>query len=58
MSHDLEKADIAVTVVGELLSIEQKILAVKIIRYMYGASLAQAKKFVDSVEFCLKYSRP
>lgn len=47
---DLEKATLAVMIVQELLSIDRKILAIKIIRFMYSATLGCAKQFVDRLQ--------
>ena len=46
----IEKAVLAVMVTDELLSISKKILAIKIIRFMYDATLCDAKDFVDRPE--------
>ncbi len=47
---EIEKAVLAVMVTDELLSISKKITAIKIIRFMYGATLCDAKDFVDRLE--------
>lgn len=48
--NEIEKAALAVMVTDELLSIDKKILAIKIIRFMYNAHLRDAKDFVDRLE--------
>ena len=47
---EIEKAKFAVMFVGDLLSIEKKILAVKVVKYMYSTGLKNAKQFVDEIE--------
>ena len=47
---ELEKTILAVKIVGELLKINKKILAVKIVRFMYPTGLPEAKEFVDSLQ--------
>ena len=47
---EIEKAILAVMVADELLKRKQKILAIKIIRFMYNATLRDAKDFVDRLE--------
>lgn len=48
--NEIEKAVLAVMVVDELLKIDRKILAIKIIRFIYNANLRDAKDFVDRLE--------
>ncbi|KKN32344.1 hypothetical protein LCGC14_0814940 [marine sediment metagenome] len=48
--NELEKAVLAVMITQELLKNEKKILAIKIIRFMYGADLRDGKDFVDRLE--------
>ncbi len=48
--NEIEKAVIATMVAQELLKIEKKILAIKIIRFMYSATLRDAVDFVNSLE--------
>ena len=48
--NELEKVNLAVMIVKELLKINEKIKAIKIVRYMYNATLRDAKDFVDSLE--------
>lgn len=47
---ELEKALLAVMIVQELLPRTNRILAIKIIRFMYNATLRDAKDFVDRLE--------
>ena len=47
---EIEKTILAVMIVSELLKAKKKILAIKIIRFMYGAGLINAKRLVDSLE--------
>ena len=48
--NDIEKVILAVMVSQELLKINKKILAIKIIRFMYNANLPDAKQFVDRLQ--------
>lgn len=48
--NELEKAITAVMIAQELLQNGKKILAIKIIRFMYNATLRDAKDFVDRLE--------
>ena len=47
---EIEKAELAIMLTGELLKQNRKILAIKIIRYMYKANLPEAKRFVDKIQ--------
>ena len=47
---EIEKTILAVMITQELLKNEKKILAIKIIRFMYNANLSDAKHFVDRLE--------
>ncbi|KKM75821.1 hypothetical protein LCGC14_1386310 [marine sediment metagenome] len=47
---DIEKAILAIMIAQELLKADRKILAIKIIRFMYHANLPDAKQFVDSLQ--------
>ena len=48
--NELEKATLATMVVQELLKREEKILAVKIVRFMYDETLRNALDFVNRLE--------
>ena len=48
--NEIEKTVLAVMVTDELLERKQKILAIKIVRLMYSATLQEAKDFVDRLE--------
>lgn len=48
--NDLEKADLAAWLTSQLLGHGKKILAIKMIRFMFDANLFDAKKFVDRFE--------
>ena len=56
MAKELEQARIAVFVASELLAVGKKILAIKMLRYMYGESLPSAKQFVDTVQAIMEES--
>lgn len=47
---EIEKAVLAVMITNELLRNEKKILAIKIIRFMYNATLRDAMDFVNRLE--------
>ncbi len=47
---EIEKTTLAVMITQELLKHGKKILAVVIIRFMYHATLRDAKDFVDRLE--------
>lgn len=47
---ELEKTKLAIWLVCELLNAEKKIMAIKMIRYMYSANLVDAKRFVDTLQ--------
>ena len=48
--NEIEKAVLAVMVTDELLERKQKIPAIKIVCFMYRATLREAKDFVDRLE--------
>ncbi len=48
--NEIEKAQLAVVVVKDLLSIKRKIVAIKIVRQIYSVGVKEAKDFVDAVE--------
>ena len=47
---ELEKAGLAIEIISSLLKGNRKILAVKITRLMYKASLSEAKPLVDKIQ--------
>jgi ribosomal protein L7/L12 len=47
---EMEKAVLAFLMVHELLKAEKKILAIKMVRFMYNANLADGKALVDMIE--------
>ncbi len=47
---DIEKALLAIMIAQELLKADRKILAIKILRFMYHADLPDAKQFVDTLQ--------
>ncbi len=48
---EIEKAILAIMITGELLKIDKKILAIKIIRHIYrGANLTKGKRLVDAIQ--------
>ena len=48
--NEIEKARLAIMVTDELLERRQKMLAIKIVRFMYSATLQEAKDFVEGLE--------
>ncbi len=48
--NEIEKAILAIMVTGELLRVKKKILAIKIVMFMYMANLKDAKAFVERIE--------
>ncbi len=47
---EIEKTILAVMIAGELLKVNKKILAIKIIRFMFQANLPDAKQLVDRLQ--------
>ena len=47
---EIEKAELAIMLVDGLLKQDSKILAIKIVRFMYKANLVEAKRFVDKIQ--------